>query len=160
MADGDNRNKLVACVGTACAAILFVCVPLFEGTRTDVYVDPVGIVTACTGHTGKNLKVGQTFTKEQCQDLLVADLLRHAEPVLKCTPSLAKQPQRLAAAVSFAFNVGPTAYCSSTFAKKLNANDPSACAELSRWVKAGGKTLPGLVKRRAAERAICEGKPI
>jgi hypothetical protein len=32
-----------------------------------------------------------------------------------------------------------------------------ACAELSRWTYAGGKQLPGLVRRRAAERQLCEG---
>lgn len=158
MADGDNRNRLVACLGTACATVLLACIPLFEGSVQTAYVDPVGIVTACSGHTGADLRVGQTFTKEQCNDMLVADLLKHAQPVLRCTPGLKDQPYRLAAAVSFAYNVGTTAYCSSTFAKKLNANDSTACAELSRWTKAKGRVLPGLVKRRAFERDMCEGR--
>jgi GH24 family phage-related lysozyme (muramidase) len=42
-------------------------------------------------------------------------------------------------------------------ARKANAGDmPGACAELSRWTRAGGNELPGLVKRRAAERELCE----
>ncbi|HHG5564729.1 TPA: glycoside hydrolase family protein [Pseudomonas aeruginosa] len=41
--------------------------------------------------------------------------------------------------------------------RKLNAGDVrGACAELSRWVYAGGKKLGGLVRRRAAERELCE----
>ena len=59
-----------------------------------------------------------------------------------------------------AFNVGNARFCSSTLARKANAGDMAgACAELSRWTYAGGKPLPGLVKRRATERAICESQP-
>jgi lysozyme len=64
-----------------------------------------------------------------------------------------------AASVSFAYNVGAQAFCGSTMARKLRAGDmPGACAELSRWVYAKGELLPGLVRRRAAERAMCEGR--
>lgn len=157
--DSAKRNRLVGCVGAACATVLLACVPMFEGTVHKAYVDPVGIVTACTGHTGAELKLGQKFTKEQCQQMLVDDLVKHAEPVLKCTPGLKDQPLRLAGVVSFAFNVGTSAYCGSTIAKKFRAGDwAGGCAEMSKWVKAGGRVLPGLVKRRAYERALCEGK--
>ena len=64
-----------------------------------------------------------------------------------------------AAFLSFAFNVGNRAFCDSTLARKANAGDMAgACAELSRWTYAGGKQLPGLVRRRATERAVCEGR--
>ena len=159
MADDSNKAKLVGCVGAGCAIVLLTVVPQFENTVYTTYVDPVGIVTACAGHTGAELKLGQKFTKEQCQAMLEADLLKHAEPVLKCTPGLQGQTYRLAAAVSFAFNVGTTAYCTSNVAKAFNRRDYVAgCAALSQWVHAGGKVLPGLVKRRKIERDMCEGK--
>ena len=61
--------------------------------------------------------------------------------------------------VSLAYNIGSRAFCSSTLVRKLNAGDyAGACAEIDRWVYAGGKRLSGLVKRRAEERARCEGK--
>ena len=61
------------------------------------------------------------------------------------------QPQ-FDALVSFVFNVGAGAFRKSTLLKKLNAGDyAEATAEFPRWVKGGGKTLPGLVVRRAAE---------
>ena len=61
--------------------------------------------------------------------------------------------------VSLAYNIGSGAFCGSTLVRKLNAGDyAGACAEIDRWVYAGGKRLPGLVKRRAEERARCEGK--
>jgi lysozyme len=62
-----------------------------------------------------------------------------------------------AAYLSFAFNVGVNAFCGSTAVRKLNAGDRTgACAELSNWTRSGGKVLPGLVRRRAAERQLCE----
>ena len=95
-------------------------------------------------------------TRAQCRALLEADLARHAE-ALACIRQPLTDGQK-AAFVSFAYNVGPRAFCDSTLAKKANAGDiPGACAELSKWVYAKGQRLLGLVKRRAAERAMCEG---
>ena len=54
--------------------------------------------------------------------------------------------------VSFAYNTGMGAYQKSTMRKKIDAEDyAGAQAEFSRWTKAGGRELPGLVKRRQAE---------
>jgi lysozyme len=61
------------------------------------------------------------------------------------------------ALVSFAYNVGVPKACGSTFVKRLNAGDgKAACAELSKWIYAGGRALPGLVNRRRDERKVCE----
>ena len=58
--------------------------------------------------------------------------------------------------VSFASNAGAPNFCRSTLNKKLNAGDlAGACNELPRWVYAQGIKLPGLVNRRADERALC-----
>ena len=119
------------------------------------YRDPIGIVTACTGHTGPELRMGQTFTKEQCTEMLYVDLLKHAQ-ALECVKRPMSDGQK-AAFLSFSFNVGNGAFCSSTLVRKANAGDmPGACAELSRWTYAGGKQLLSLIKRRAAERKLCE----
>ncbi|MFG6915415.1 glycoside hydrolase family protein, partial [Burkholderia pseudomallei] len=77
---------------------------------------------------------------------------------------LKDRPYQLAAAVSFAYNVGARAYCNSTTAKRFNAGDlRGACRAINeaddgrpQWVTARGREMPGLVKRRADERAICE----
>lgn len=58
------------------------------------------------------------------------------------------------ALVSWAFNVGNGNVASSTLIKRLNAGEDEATViaeELPKWKKGGGKTLPGLVRRRAAE---------
>ena len=150
-----SRAKLVAKIGAGATALAVPLVMLYEGTVLQSYRDPIGIVTACVGHTGPELRMGQRYTRQQCEDMLYGDLLKHAQ-ALDCI----KQPMtdgQKAAFLSFAFNVGTSAFCDSTLARKANAGDmPGACAELSRWTRAGGRELPGLVKRRAAERELCE----
>ena len=150
-----SRAKLAAKIGAGATALAIPLVMLYEGTVLQSYRDPIGIVTACVGHTGPELRMGQRYTRQQCEDMLYGDLLKHAQ-ALDCI----KQPMtdgQKAAFVSFAFNVGNKALCDSTLARKANAGDMAgACAELSRWTRAGGRELPGLVKRRAAERELCE----
>lgn len=103
------------------------------------------------------MKAGQRYTEAQCEAMLYADLLKHAA-ALDCIKRPMTDGQK-AAFLSFAFNVGNRAFCDSTLARKANAGDMAgACAELSRWTYAGGKQLPGLVRRRATERAVCEGR--
>lgn len=150
-------------VGAAAAALLLSIVPKFEGTVLVAQPDPIGIVTACNGDT-KDVRAGQRFTPQECSVRLEERLIEHAEPVLKCTPGLKGHPYQLAAAVSFAYNVGANAYCTSSTARRFNAgNWRGACRAINesdagrpQWVYAGGRVLPGLMKRRAAERALCE----
>lgn len=152
------KRTLQASVGASAAALLLSYVPKFEGVVLRGYKDPIGIVTACAGHT-KTAVLGRPYSPDECSALLDIDLVEHADGVLACTPGLKGQTYRLAAATSFAFNVGVAAYCKSSVARKFNAGDyAGACAEFSRWVYAGGRQLPGLVKRRETERAMCEGR--
>ena len=60
-----------------------------------------------------------------------------------------------AALLSFAYNLGMGALAKSTLLKKLNAADVWGCAnEFSKWHKAGGQVMPGLIARRKAEREL------
>ncbi|MEQ6475071.1 lysozyme [Comamonas sp. wu1-DMT] len=149
------KEKLIAAIGGAAVALAVPLVQKYEGTVLRSYRDPVNVLTSCTGHTGPELRDGQTFTREQCEEMLYKDLAKHAD-ALSCVRAPLTDGQR-AAFLSFAFNVGDDAFCRSTLVRKANAGDiDGACAELSRWTFAGGKQLPGLVKRRAAERHLCE----
>ncbi|MGQ7937365.1 lysozyme [Paraburkholderia sp. D1E] len=153
-----GKKSLAAIVGAAAAAALFHVVPVFEGTVYVAAPDPIGIVTACNGDT-HDVKLGQRFTPQECELRLEAQLVDHAEGVDKCTPLAPMAWYQRVAFVSFAYNVGVTKYCGSTMARKARAHDyAGACAEFSRWTYAGGQQLPGLVKRRATERAMCEGR--
>jgi lysozyme len=55
----------------------------------------------------------------------------------------------------FAYNLGATRLAGSTLRRKINAGDlQGARVELRKWVRAGGRILPGLVLRREAEAAL------
>lgn len=150
-----SRAKLVAKIGAGATALAVPLVILYEGDVPWVHRDPIGRLAACYGHDDQTMTPGKRFTAAECQAMLDQDLLKHAQ-ALDCIKHPLTDGQK-AAFLSFAFNVGNKAFCDSTLARKANAGDmPGACAELSRWTRAGGRELPGLVKRRAAERELCE----
>jgi len=144
-------------VGVAVMGLAAPVVYHWEGEIRRGYLDPIGIVTACVGHTA-TARLGRSYTAEECADLLAHDLIEHNAELLRCV-KVDLLPHVHAALLSFIFNVGAGAACNSTLMRKLNAGDVmGACAELSRWTWAGGRQLPGLIKRRAAERKLCEGR--
>jgi len=145
----EQHRKKAAWVAIATAAIGGA-----EGLRTVAYLDPVSIPTACFGET-LGVEMGQVYTVEQCKEMLGNRLEEFGRGVDSCT-KVALPPYRKAALVSFAYNVGVANYCQSTLVRKLNAGDTvGACNELSKWTKARGITLPGLVTRREQERLMC-----
>lgn len=152
-----SKKGLISIVGVTAASLLFCLIPKYEGEVLTTYKDPVGILTVCYGDTDKKLAVeGASYSREECLRSLEKQLISHAEGVLSCTPILKDYPEQLAAAVSLAYNIGTTAYCSSTVARRFNAGDFSgACGAFSMWVKVKGKTLQGLVNRRKDEAALC-----
>lgn len=151
-----RRKTLVGIVGAASAALLLALVPQFEGKQNVGYNDPAGIATKCFGDT-HGVVVGKRYTDAECLASLNVQLIAHSEGVLRCTPGLKGHDDQLAAATSFAYNIGVSAYCRSSVAKRFKTGDlKGGCARMSLYNKAGGKVLPGLVRRRAAERALCE----
>lgn len=134
-------------------------IAVHEGYVPGTYVDPVGIVTACFGHTSHRLTLGMEMSEQDCLHLLADDLSKHNEQLMQAV-HVPLTEQEHAAYLSFIYNVGAGSFRSSTLLKYLNAGlRVEACNELPRWVKAtvlGVKvTLPGLVTRRAAERELC-----
>jgi len=144
-------------VGAAAAAGLFIFTPAWEGIRYQTYRDPGGVLTYCTGATESAIW-GKTYTPEQCQAQLERDLARHAQGVMSCIRAPLTDGQKIAF-VDAAYNIGVAAFCASSMARRANAGDMAgACAALSMWDKVDGKPMRGLTRRRAAERALCEGK--
>lgn len=126
----------------------------WEGCRLTAYKDAVGVWTIGYGSTGPHVRPGMTITQEEASNLLIADLDRFERAVERMVKVTLSDGQ-FAALVSFAFNVGEGALAASTLLKKLNAGDYDAVPkELMKWVNAGGKKLPGLVNRRAAEAGL------
>lgn len=146
-------------VGIASAGLLLLAAPFvaqWEATRLTSYADIVNVPTACMGETGEHIRLGQRFTEGQCYLLLGASLQRHAIELSRCITAPLSDNEAVAI-LSWGFNVGTDDACKSTLVKKINAGQPF-CAELDKWVYAGGKRVQGLANRRAAERALCEGR--
>ncbi len=149
-------------IGGISAAVLALVIPLivrWEGSgHYEAYVDPVGVLTVCYGHTGPDVVKGRKYTKAECDALLTQDVAEANADVKRCIP-VPLLPQIEAALTSAAFNVGSRVVCGSTLQERALANDwPGACAQLDRWKYGGGRVLRGLELRRADERAMCEGR--
>lgn len=114
----------------------------------------VGTLTVGFGHTGDDVKPGLTITQAHADALLAADLAKFESGV---NNMLARSinSNEFSAMVSFAFNVGLGALQSSTLLRLVNLGEMTQAADqFHQWVNAGGNVLPGLVRRRAAERAL------
>jgi lysozyme len=128
----------------------------FEGLYTEAYLCPAGVCTIGYGHTGK-VELGQSITEQKAEDILQDDMKKFARAVSSAI-KVELNDNQFAALVSFAFNCGAGNLRASTLCRKLNTGDYDCVpSELSRWVKATDpstgkkRSLPGLVKRRAAE---------
>lgn len=129
-----------------------------EGVRLTAYADPVGVLTIGYGHTSAagapQVTRGMKITQAGADAILRQDLAKF-EGYVSSAVKVPLNQNEFDALVSFTFNLGPGNLRSSTLLKKLNAGDRAGAAdEFLKWTKAGGKTLPGLVKRREAERAL------
>lgn len=130
----------------------------FEGLRLSAYKCPADVWTIGYGTTA-GVKQGQTITKERAEELLREDVRRFEDQVLRLVKMPLTQGQ-FDALTSFVYNLGAGNLSNSTLLRLLNAGDyDGAAAQFERWNKAGGKVLAGLIRRRAAERALFEGKP-
>lgn len=144
----------------AAALVVAIAAPM-EGLRRVAYFDPPGKLTVCYGTTGKDVVQGRVYTLEECKTFLNRDALKAVQQVDACVPDAPESV--LVAFGDAAYNLGSKIACDtkqSTAARKLKLHDwRGACEELPRWSKASVAgmmvTLPGLTKRRAAEKQVC-----
>jgi lysozyme len=127
----------------------------FEGFRPKAYRCPAGRWTIGYGHTGQagapEVKPGMRLSRQEASAILARDVERFAAGVRQAL-KVTLTDRQFSALVSFAYNVGLSAFRSSSVLKAVNAGDLDAVPRrLGLWVKADGRVLPGLVKRRAAE---------
>jgi lysozyme len=129
----------------------------FEGLRLKAYKCAAGVWTIGYGHT-RDVKPGATITAHQADAILDVDLDAVERQVMR-NLAVSVAPHEFDALVSFTFNLGEAALARSSLLRKLNTEDRAGAAEeFSRWRFAGGRELRGLVKRRAAERALFLGE--
>lgn len=132
----------------------------FEGLFLKPYLDPIQIPTIGYGtikyENGTKVSMKDpAITEERATELLEWEINEKAHNVERMT-KVVLNDNEFAALVSFAYNVGWQGLEKSTLMKLLNSNaDRTAVADqFLRWNKADGKELPGLTRRRQAERSL------
>lgn len=137
------------------SASAFVGIAVHEAYRENAYLDSVQVPTVGFGTT-EGVKLGQKITVEAALGRALQDVGKF-EGALKNCVKVPLHQHEYDAYISLSYNIGSGAFCSSTLVRLLNAGDyAGACAQISRWNKAGGQVLNGLVNRRKAERELCE----
>ena len=142
-----------------------------EGVRTKPYRCPALLWTVGVGHVidpahatvkyeeRKNLPIPEGWDRilsmGEVDALLAEDLRRFERGVLRLCPAAAGNQGIFDSLVSFSFNVGLGNLQRSSLRMKTNRGEfEDAADEFLKWTKAGGRVLPGLVKRRNDERAL------
>ena len=151
----------------------------YEGYRNKPYLCPAHIWTIGYGHvlyqdqirlpvvkkegyTGLIRKEyvlkpedNRVWTKEEIEKLFADDIASFERGVLRLAPTVFGRQGAFDACVSFSFNAGLGNFQRSTIRMKTNRREWEDAAEaFMAWTKGGGKELPGLVKRRKAEKAL------
>lgn len=135
----------------------------FEGFSSTPYRCPAGVWTIGFGSTrdatGAPVTAGTpSVSKEAARKLMERDLTSALAEVHRDVHTTLTAFEAGALA-DFIYNVGCGNFRASTLLRKLNAGDyAGAAAEFPKWNLGGGKVLAGLVRRRAAERALFEQK--
>jgi lysozyme len=129
----------------------------YEGCSLKAYQDIVGVWTIGYGDT-ENVNPGMVITQQEAEERLTRRLRREFEPGVRAVVNEPIQQGQFDAMVSLAYNIGVSAFANSTLVKLFNAGDVQLAADqFPRWDKAGGKSVKGLRRRRAAERALFLG---
>lgn len=140
------------------AAIAVTVVGGFEGLRQTAYPDPATRghpFTVCFGHTGPDVSPGVRKSMEECKALLLKDLESAGGQIERCIHA-PMSDRRYVAVLSLAVNIGGGAVCKSSIVRLLNAGeDDAACDAFLKYNRAAGIVMPGLTRRRQAERALC-----
>lgn len=133
----------------------------FEGFRAKPYLCPAGVPTIGYGSTryadGRPVELSDPpISREDAQALMETELYQHYLPaVLRLCPGARGNIKAINALVDFCYNLGSGRLQTSTLRRKVNSRDWTGAREqLKRWVRGGGRVLPGLVARREAEAAL------
>ena len=151
----------------------------YEGCRNKPYLCPAHIWTIGYGHVLYQEQIrlpmvakegtytmirkeyplkqedNRVWSKEEIEKLFADDVSSFERGVLRLAPTLSGRQGAFDACVSFAFNAGLGNFQRSTIRMKINRGEWKDAAEaFMQWTKGGGRELPGLVKRRKAEKAL------
>jgi len=143
------RNRVLAGTAAATIALATPFVAKWEGLELVAYRDIVGVPTVCYGET-RGVQMGDRYTKDQCVAMLQKGLEEYYNGLLPYMNEQTIPVGVQASLLELAYNVGVSAAGNSTMMKLANSGKyKEACAQLDRWVRAGGGRIQGLVNRRA-----------
>lgn len=160
-----NLKKLAASAGIIAAIAAFTSP--FEGLRTKAYPDPANpkIATICYGET-QGVHFGDTKSPAECLEMLKTRLPDYLGPIDKQLPNL--PDNRRIAYADAAYNLGAGILTrravggdgmpipgTSIVDLERSGKWSEACRRLQLFDRAGGKQLPGLMRRRQAESSLC-----
>lgn len=138
------------------------CHVAIGGGKFRSYLDPVNVLTIGYGHTNHHepkINSSTVWTQQECNEALARDISIFEEAVGRLVKVPLSQNQ-FDALVSFTYNLGEGNLSKSSLLRKLNAGDyHGAALEFLSWVRAGGKVLSGLVRRRKSEMLMFLGLP-
>lgn len=159
----------------------------YEGRHAQAYPDPAtkgAPWTIGVGHTGPDIVRGLVWTDEQIDAAFTADLLVSEGYCERAMQGRVVPQHQWDALVSIMFNVGPgrpdlrvpgrggmhagrdgililRTGLPSTLVRRMLVGDVAGAADqFLAWDKAGGKSMRGLRRRRAAERALFLGHTV
>lgn len=128
----------------------------FEGLRLHAYQDTGGVWTIGYGHA-VGVRPGQVITQAEAEALLEHDMAYAAGVVTRHAGTCTQN--QFDALVDFTFNLGPVLFLGSTLLKKHLAGDHAGAAdEFLKWKFDNGEVIPGLLRRREAERKLYLGE--
>ncbi|MDQ9128540.1 lysozyme [Serratia fonticola] len=125
----------------------------FEGLRLQAYQCSARAWTVGYGHT-VGVRPNDVITEGEADNFLRQDIA-NSEQVVNMNVHVPLTQNQFDALVSFVFNLGIGSFLASTLIKKLNSGDYGGSAEeFLRWIHVNGKKIPGLVRRREAEKSL------
>lgn len=161
----DNRS-LIAILVLSAAGLVGIAVD--EGYTAKAVPDPVkGTAVPTLGFgTTAGVRMGDTTTPVKALERKLSDVRKYEGAIKQCVKVPLHQYE-YDAYINLAYNIGPNAFCTSTIAKRLNAQDyPGACDAILMWKRVGdvdcsapgNKTCSGLWDRRKRLRSQCLGE--
>lgn len=152
-----NRLR-VAVAALTLSAAAFVGLAVHEGySDTAIVPVPGDVPTLGFGTTG-GVNMGDKTTPTKALTRALSDVQRF-EGALKTCVKVPLHQHEYDAYLSLAYNIGPTAFCSSTLVRLLNQEQyREACDQILRWNRFQGQPLRGLTIRRQKEHRQCLGE--
>ena len=135
----------------------------FEGYSSEPYLCPANVATIGYGNTmytnGERVTMDDKEIDKKEAEKMLLDTIKSVEKQVKNVVEVKLPAHKLAALISFTYNVGIGNLSKSTLLAWLNSNpDYSEIpSQFRRWNKGGGRVLKGLVRRREEEVAVWEG---